>query len=74
MTKRRSCWSPKRLGLRDKQMKTIEELKEDLIEMIDEAEDESMLYEDDNSFSTGVVVGRRNALQDVMDLIESKKD
>lgn len=42
--------------------------------MIDEAEDESMLYEDDNSFSAGVVVGRRNALQDVMDLIESKKD
>lgn len=55
-------------------METIEELKEDLIEMIDEAEDESMLYEDDNSFSAGVVVGRRNALQDVMDLIESKKD
>lgn len=62
------------MGLRDKQMETIEELKEALIEMIDEAEDESMLYEDDNSFSTGVAVGRRNALQDVMNLIESKKD
>ena len=55
-------------------METIEELKEALIEMIDEAEDESMLYEDYNSFSTGVAVGRRNALQDVMNLIESKKD
>lgn len=29
---------------------TIEELKEALIEMLNEAEDEAMLYEDDNSF------------------------
>lgn len=53
---------------------TIEELKEVLIEMLNKAEDEAMLYDDDNSFSAGVGVGRHNALQDVMDLIESKKD
>lgn len=52
----------------------LEELKENLIEMLDEAEDEAMVYEDDNSFSAGVVVGRRNALQDVMDLIENDVD
>lgn len=53
---------------------TLEELKENLIEMLDEAEDEAMVYEDDNSFSAGVAVGRRNALQDVMDLIENDVD